>query len=49
MQGVIFLVYAISFWYGGQLVGEGNITFDQMLKVGFDHMLMQCMDSNHQS
>ena len=26
-------VYAISFWYGGQLVGEGNISFEQMLKV----------------
>ena len=26
--------YALAFWYAGQLVGSGENTFDEVLKVG---------------
>ena len=32
-QGLQFWVYALSFWYGGQLVASGEMTLSNTLKV----------------
>mmetsp|Transcript_52007 Transcript_52007/g.92801 ORF Transcript_52007/g.92801 Transcript_52007/m.92801 type:complete len:1319 (-) Transcript_52007:1058-5014(-) len=34
-QFIIFGAFALSYWYGGQLVADGTLTFDQVLKCSF--------------
>lgn len=31
-NGISFWTYSLVFWYGGQLVGDGKITFDECMK-----------------
>ncbi|KAK9861269.1 hypothetical protein WJX84_002505 [Apatococcus fuscideae] len=38
-QASIFFVYALVFWYGGQLISQGELTFESMLKVFFAILL----------
>ena len=33
-QFAVFSVYALAFWYGGQLIRHGEMTFSEVLKVG---------------
>lgn len=35
----MFGVYALGFWYGGTLVNDGEMSFDEMLKVFFSILL----------
>lgn len=35
----MFAVYALGFWYGGRLVSDGEMDFDEMLKVFFAILL----------
>lgn len=39
MQALIFAVDALGFWYGGTLVEDGDMSFQQMLKVFFSIIL----------
>ena len=32
-QFAVFSVYALAFWYGGQLIRNGEMTFSEVLKV----------------
>lgn len=32
-QFAVFSVYALAFWYGGQLIRHGEMTFSEVLKV----------------
>jgi ATP-binding cassette, subfamily B (MDR/TAP), member 1 len=34
-QSIMFLSYALAFWYGGRLVDTGEMTLEKMLKVFF--------------
>ena len=36
-QFAVFSVYALAFWYGGQLIRAGEMTFSQVLKVRLVH------------
>lgn len=38
-QFVMFAVYALAFWFGGQQVSEGNLSFDDMLRAFFSILL----------
>jgi ATP-binding cassette, subfamily B (MDR/TAP), member 1 len=38
-QFVMFAVYALAFWFGGQQISEGNLSFDDMLRAFFSIML----------
>lgn len=38
-QFVMFAVYGLAFWFGGQMVSRGKMTFDEMLKAFFSILL----------
>ena len=38
-QFVMFAVYGLAFWFGGQMVSQGKMTFDDMLKAFFSILL----------
>lgn len=33
-QGAMYLTYALAFWFGGRQVENGDMTFEDVLKVG---------------
>lgn len=40
-QFAVFSVYALAFWYGGQLMREGQMTFADVLKVPLQLMSVE--------
>uniref|UniRef100_A0A061SI39 ATP-binding cassette, subfamily B (MDR/TAP), member 1 n=1 Tax=Tetraselmis sp. GSL018 TaxID=582737 RepID=A0A061SI39_9CHLO len=47
-QFSMFAVYSLAFWYGGQQVKDGEMSFDEMLKVFFAVLLGATGASNAQ-